>query len=54
MLLKTFCKETLGFRVAALTSMRKHKIFTMHDVEKQLPTALFSDFSDDETKVSID
>jgi len=34
--------------------MHKHAIFTIHDAEKQLPTALFSDFSDDEIKVSID
>ena len=54
MLLETFCRRTLRFEVVALTSMRKHKIFTIHDAEKQLPTAFFSDFSDDEIKDSID
>jgi len=54
MLLETFCKRTLSFGDVALTSMRKHKIFTTHNAEKQLPTAFFSDFSDDEIKDSID
>ena len=54
MLLETFCKRTLSFGVAALISIRKHKIFKIHGTEKQLSTAFFRDCSDDEIKVSID